>query len=956
MSELSLVSRASVPDRGGSEVESARFHTKVAGAGGVRGVPLQDGDHMIGTTLAHFKITGKLGEGGMGEVYRAQDTKLGREVALKVLPELFAQDHERMTRFAREAQVLASLNHTNIAAIYSLESAEATGESTDRDPEAAGLRAGRSGEVNFLVMEIVEGETLQERIARGAVSLEEGARIGLQIAQAMEVAHEKGIVHRDLKPANVKINPDGQVKVLDFGLAKALEEEADPADIANSPTLTAAATQAGIIMGTAAYMSPEQAAGSVADRRADIWSYGVVLSEMLTGRQQFGGETVSHTLASVLKDEPEWDRFPKHVPSRVVDLLQRCLRKDAKQRLQAIGEARVLWEEYLADPQAFEVAAEAAAIGFDAVPAWKRLLPWGVAATLALALGFVALQWSNLAKQPPSLLRTSILPPEGHDWYLNPTRPGRVNISPDGSQLVYSAIAEGESTPSLWVRPLDSPVGRPLSNTEGAGYPFWSPDGRHIGFFTNDKLKKIAVGGGPPVSLCDAQNGKSGSWNKDGMIVFSPEPTSSLSRVPAAGGDCVAITVLSEEIGEISHRHPVFLPDGDHFLYLARRSGPNVLRVGSLDGETSQDLLETPTNADFADGRLLFYREGTLMAQPFDPVGLELSGEAVPLIEEVLEIPGASASVFSVSEIGSLVYQTGQSTLNSQLVWRDRTGADLGDLGEPVDQASIALSTDGTWGAANIDSEEGHDDIWLYETGRGLRTRFTFSPGNEVSPSFSPDGTRVAFSSDRESTTYNLYIKEVGGTGEAELLFASEDRVFPYSWTPDGMTILFVALKGGANDLYALPVDGERVPIPLIESEFREGDPIVSPDGRWLAYSSSESGEREIYVTTFPNAERKWQVSVGGGRQPRWTRDGSEIVYISGNWDALMAAEVDPTGQTFKVGSNTKLFDVNLRPDLGRDWDVTADGERFILNPSPDRGRVSPLHHVTNWPAILENQ
>jgi serine/threonine protein kinase len=894
---------------------------------------------MIGTTLGHFRITAKLGEGGMGEVYRAEDTKLGREVALKVLPEAFAKDYERMGRFAREAQVLASLNHTNIAAIYGLE---------------------EDGDRRALVMELVEGETLLERIARGPLSIEESARIGLEMARAIEIAHEKGIVHRDLKPANVKITPEGQVKVLDFGLAKALEEETAPGDIAASPTLTAAATQAGIILGTAAYMSPEQAAGSATDRRSDIWSYGVVLSEMLTGRQQFGGETVSHTLASVLKDEPDWDHFPKRVPPRIVDLLKRCLRKDARQRLQAIGEARLVWEEYLAAPEAFE-APTRETVTTAPIPTWKKTLPWAVAAVLAAALGLMAMQLSKVTSRPRPLLRATILPPEKHDWYLNATYPGRIAISPDGGQLAFSAIAEEATKPLLWVRPLNSPVGRPLPNTEGAAYPFWSPDGRHVAFYAGGKLKKIAVSGGPPVSLCDAPYGKSGSWSDNGVIVFAPNANSGIHRVSASGGECVAITELDAEAGDNSHRHPVFLPDGNHFIYLARRSGSageNMLRIRSLDGETDRDLLTTPTNAAYASGRLLFIREATLMAQPFDTGRLELRGEAVPLIEQVLGIGAAALGVFSVSETGELVYQSGEATQKSQLVWKDRTGVETGTLGDAADQSACHLSADGAAAATTIAGEDDRVNLWVYDASRGLRSRFTFNPGVDVAAVWSPTRDRIVFSSDREGGVFNIYIKEVGGTGDAQLLFANDSAKFPYSWTSDGKMILYSEINpavGGGN-LFALPIEGDREPIALIESEFFESHPTLSPDGRWLAYSSNESGRREVYVTTFPRPERKWQVSVGGGRQPRWTKDGAEIVYLGGNRDTLFAVEVDSIGDTFDVGAITKLFDVQLRGDLGADWGVTADGERFLINTAPERARISALHLVVNWPAILEER
>jgi Tol biopolymer transport system component len=721
-------------------------------------------------------------------------------------------------------------------------------------------------------------------------------------------------------------------------------------------------TQAGVLLGTAAYMAPEQARGEAVDRRADIWAFGIVLMEMLTGERVYAGKTVSDTLAGVLAREPNWEGLPEDLPSSIRNLLERCLEKEARDRLQAIGEARLRLERYLEDPDA-----EAETVGGEGVsegPSATSKLPWavaGVAILVALVLGILSLQLFNRANQPGPLTRTTLLPPEGHDWALGGIRPGRVALSPDGRQLAYSAIAEGETEPLLWVHALHSPVGRPLQNTEGAGYPFWSPDGRHVAFYAEGKLKKIAVAGGPPVSLCDASNGKSGSWGRQGVIVYSPTANSQIFRVPAAGGDCVAVTELNEETGDNSHRHAFFLPDGERFLYVARSSGTaseNMLRVGSVDGSVDLDLLTTPGNAAYASGRLLFIREGTLMAQPFDPDRLELSGEAVPVVERVLEVSGAALYVFWVSETGELVYQTGQSTNNSQVIWSDRSGAEIGTLGEPVEQIDISVADDGTRAVTSVSREDGGTDLWLYDTGRNLLSRFSFADGDNFLGAWSPDGDRIAFSSNRESTRYDLYIKEVGGTGGAELLLASEESTFPYSWSPDGELILFTEfLEGGRGSaIRAVAAEGGGEPLTLVESEYGPRQPTVSPNGRWLAYSANESGQRQVYVTTFPQPDRRWQVSVDGGLQPRWTRNGAEIVFLAADRQSLMAAEVSSEGDTFTVGSVRKLFEANLRLDTGRDWDVTADGERFLLNSAPQQGRVSALHFVTNWPAILEDQ
>ena len=867
----------------------------------------------------------------MGEVYRAEDTKLGREVALKVLPEGFAQNPERMERFEREAQMLASLNHPNIAGIYQVEQVD---------------------DVQFLVMELVEGDTLQERISRGPISVEETALIGLEMAQAIEVAHEKGIVHRDLKPANVKVTPEGQVKILDFGLAKALEGELDRGEFMDTQSPTAAATLAGIIIGTAPYMSPEQAAGQVADRRSDVWSYGAVLAEMLTGRRQFGGETVSHTLASVLKDEPEWEQFPKDVPLRILDLLQRCLRKDAKQRIQAIGDARVVWEEYLADPGAFEIRAGTT---YQPIPTWKKLLPWTLATALAVALFVVTSDQGGSTDHSQPVVRAVIPPPLDHQWIVSGRNPSYAVLSPDGRQVVFSAFAQEASEPQLWVRPLDSPVGRPLPDTEGAGLPFWSPDSSHVAFFANDKLKKIAIGSGAPISLCDAQRGRGGTWNRDDVIVFSPSSREGLSRVSASGGDCVPLTQLDNEAGDLSHRMPYFLPDDNHFLYLARRETSGTVRIGSLDGSSGLDLVASTTAAIYASGRLLFSRDATLVAQSFDPEQLEFRGEAIPLIESLLELSGTSPS-FSTSETGNLVHFSGYATRNSQLLWKDRQGTDIAKLGEPQEHQSVYLSADGMWASSEITGEDGQEGLWIYDIDRDLRSRFTFDPGNNVAGVWSPDGDRIVFSSDRDTSVFDLYLKDVGGTGEPGLLYASANAKFPFSWTPDGKTVLFHEVESQqGGDILALPTEGDRVPVPIIQSEFFEVEPAVSPDGRWLAYSSNESGEFEVYVTTFAQAERKWQISNSGGRQPTWTKNGAEIVYITATWDTLVAAQVRAAGDTFEVGSIGGLFPVDLRYGVGRDWHVTPDGERFLLNTNPRMFTTPELHLVVNWPAMLQD-
>jgi Tol biopolymer transport system component len=478
-----------------------------------------------------------------------------------------------------------------------------------------------------------------------------------------------------------------------------------------------------------------------------------------------------------------------------------------------------------------------------------------------------------------------------------------------------------------------------------------------VAFFAGGKLKKIAVAGGPPVTLCDASNGKNGTWNRQGDIVFTPTHISPLFRVSAAGGEPTALTELDEEAGDVSHRHPVFLPDGRHFLYVARRRGGDretTLRIGSLDGTIDRDLIATPANAAYASGRLLFMRADTLMAQPFDPDSFELSGEAVPLVEQVLEITGAALSGFAVSETGTLIYHTGEAKQNSQLVWKDRRGVELGTLGEPADQAGIEFSPDGRRVCVRLIGEDGQSDLWIYDTDRGLRSRFTFDPGEDVAAKWSPDGRHIAFASDRDGGVFNLYRKDVSGTGDAERLLSDERVQFPSDWTPDGKTLVYTQFTPGSlGDLLVLPVDGDREPIPLLVTEFAERSARVSPDGRWMAYWSDESGRSEVYVTTFPTPARKWQVSVEGGERPRWTRDGTEIVYLQDK--SLIAVTVRSDGDSFEIGAATKLFDIGA----GRDsrWNVTADGERFLINVAPERARDTyALQLAVHWPAMLEDR
>ncbi len=892
---------------------------------------------MIGETLAHFKITAKLGEGGMGEVYRAEDTKLGRQVAIKVLPDLFAQDAERMARFSREAQVLASLNHPNIAAIYQVE---------------------HEGDHNFLVMELVEGETLAERIKRGRIPLDEAMSIALQIAEALEAAHDRGIVHRDLKPANINFTETGKIKVLDFGLAKALESgagaDSSPShpSLSLSPTLTAQMnTGAGVLLGTAAYMSPEQARGEAADRRADIWAFGAVVMEMLTGQTVYAGKTISDTLAGILAREPEWEALPADVPPVVRNLLDRCLQKDISDRLQAVGEARITIAGYLADPEA--ARAQGAAVAYAPQPAWRRVLPWAVAAAAIVTAAAMAL-WPKTSAPPPPTTRAYIPAPAGGEFNLGSDYPAPVAVSPDGRTLAFGIRGE-DGVERLWIRDLDDLDARPLTGTEGAIYPFWSPDSRHIAFFAGGKLKKIEASGGPAMTLCEAPNGKGGTWNEAGSIVFAPSHNTPVHKVSAAGGESVALTEFDAKLAEDSHRHPRFLPDGDHFLFVARTGGGGAgsnsrIKIGSLAGEVSE-LMPATSNVEYAAGHLLYVFDQTLMARPFDAEARQITGDAFPLAENIYVDMGAVLGSFSVSDHGTLAYQMGSAreSVEATLQWRSRSGEILAEIGSPDAYVEVQLSPVGRQAVvAKSDIAGGFNNLWLLDLDRELETRFTFETGTDYFVAWSPDGETIAFSSNRTGS-FQLYSKSVSGGGDAQLLREQEGTSYPSSWSPDGRYLVYQANTGEGEDMFAWDLQGEGEPIPLQPTKFNDTVPMVSPDGRWLAWAGDDSGQWEIYVTAFPGGGRKWQISDGGD-WPRWKRDGSEIFYLTAA-GTVMATQVDGSGDTFRVGATEELFELGPYND-GFDYDVTADGQRFLVIKQAEQNEQrnqQPMALVLNW-------
>jgi Tol biopolymer transport system component len=801
-------------------------------------------------------------------------------------------------------------------------------------------------------MELVEGEDLSDRIVRGAVPVDEAVRIATQIAEALEAAHEQGIVHRDLKPANIKLRPDGTVKVLDFGLAKAWDADSADHSLSMSPTLTAHATAAGVILGTAAYMAPEQAAGTAADRRADIWAFGVVLWEMLTGNKLFEGETVSHVLAAVLKDEPDLEKLPNHVAPRLRELVGRCLRKQPTRRLQAIGDARVLLEDYSADPEAQTADSHTTAHVEPTRPPWR----WVVPALVGLAAAIVAAGWLAGRSEPleARVVRFNLESAPGTGFHLDPAAPGIVSVSPNGRLLGYTARNDEDGVVALYVRALDEARPRRLQGTEGAQYPFWSPDSRSLGFFADGRLKKVEISGAPPVVLCDAGNGKGGSWSPEGLIVFAPSYDSPIHVVAAAGGESTPVTAFDTERGDNSHRHPRFLPDGRRFIYLARTGGGQAstghpLVVNSIDGDEDVEIMAGIAHADFAAGHLLFTRQSSLMARRFDPESLEFLGEAVPFGQDILVLPGAAVAAFSAGA-DTLAFHSSAGEMGATLTWFDRTGTELETLGTPGDFNEVFVSPGGSMVAVGIGNEtSGAADIWVYEIDRNMANRLTFDPGDEQQIVWSPDERYIAFGR-ADGGTVNIYRKMVGGAGAAELLLDSELDTYPTSWHPDGSMMGFDAESPDTSwDQWVLPLDGGE-PYPFLNAPYREVNGVFSPDGRWMAYGSNESGRDEIYITPFPGPGRKWRVSQDGGRFAMWSADGREIFFEGVN-GAVTRVQVDLDAGSVEIGAPEVLFDT---PNTGLSYpfSVSRDGQKFVVV-TPQAGPEA-LGVVLDWTAELE--
>ena len=885
-----------------------------------------------GARLGPYEILSPLGAGGMGEVYRARDTRLDRTVAIKVLPSHLAASPESRQRFEREAKTISQLSHPHICALHDV---------------------GREGETEYLVMEYLEGETLAERLLKGPLPLEQTLRYGMEVADALDKAHRQGIVHRDLKPGNVMLTKSG-VKLLDFGLAKAMAPASQQSSLTALPTQMNL-TQEGTILGTFQYMAPEQLEGKEADARTDIFAFGCVLYEMATGKKAFSGATQASLISSILRDDPQpISQIQPMSPPALDHVVKKSLAKDPEDRWQNAADlgGELKW-----------IAEGGSQTGVPAPVVSRRRsrerLGWIVAAVLlAAAIGLNA-RLSTRPAPAASVLRASILPPEDSEFVSTWIDAGPVEISPDGERIVFTA-RKGESPNLLWVRKLSEPDARPLAGTEGAQRPFWSPDGQHIGFFADRFFKKIDVDGGPVFTLAPGTESRGGTWNRDGVILFTPDARGPVHRVSANGGKVTEATVYGAT--DSTHRYPHFLPDGRHFLYLVRhgsgagRGRDPEIRVGSLGSRDSKLVLNVASNVVYASGHLLYVREGALVAQEFDLDRLAVKGEPVTLVPNVLMDERFSRGVFSTSSNGVLVYQTGKGQTLTALRWLDRNGAILGTVGEPAlffNGGDPEISPDGKRATASIvDLRTGQTDIWMIDLATGTRRRFTTGAGSKEWCAWSPDGGRVAHSvSNPRGTGYDIVLKPIGGS-EPEVMLVSEPVEFqaPLSFSPDGNFFLYAKRKNERSGLWVLPLTGDRKPRLFTASPAIQQMARFSPNGRYVAYQSDETGRFEIYVATFPGPGSRWQISQSGGVEPRWSRDGKELFYFAPD-NRLMAARVTTDGPTFDVGVIQPLFQARSLGFTYR-YDVANDGKRFLVDAGLPQS-LSPITIVTNWTAEL---
>jgi serine/threonine protein kinase/Tol biopolymer transport system component len=882
-----------------------------------------------GTRLGPYEILSPLGAGGMGEVYRARDTRLGRDVAVKVLPAGFSFDKDRLRRFEQEACAAGALNHPNILSIYDI---------------------GTHDGAPYVVSELLEGETLRKRLSQPTLPQRRAIDYALQLAHGLAAAHEKGIVHRDLKPENIFITKDGRVKILDFGLAKLIQADGNESQ-SNIPTRRAD-TDPGVVMGTVGYMSPEQLRSQKIDHRSDIFALGAILYEMLSGRRAFHGDSPVDTMSAILReDPPDLSATNRNVSPALERLVDHCLVKDPDDRFHSARDLAFALEALSASAiSSGETVTIAPSTGRKF--SQRELISWSLATLfLVAALALVIFALRRTPTNQGELSRFLIYPPE------KTTFGGASDfISPDGRKLLFTVIGT-DGFPQLWIRWIDSLAAQPLPGTEVSTQGFWSPDSRFIAFFSKGKLRKIEATGGPVQTLADAQTNRGGTWNKEGVILFAPTFSGGLYRVSAAGGELTAVTKLDVSRNESGHYWPQFLPDGHHFLFLARTAKKETtgIYLGSLDSPETRMLVQTDAGARFAlPGYLLFLKERGLMAQPFDAQKLQLSGEPSLIAEQISYNEQNGRSFFCASDNGVLVYRTGIRGL-SRLAWVDRTGRELGSLGQAADLFSASLSPDEKRVATVRADQSSGSDIWLLDIARQSSSRLTFDPATDSNPVWAPDGSRVVFSSNRLGP-FDLYWKQSSGAGNEELLLKSESAKFVTDWSSDGRFILYMVAGGitGGADLWALSVSDNQKPIPVVKSTFDESQAQFSPDTHWIAYVSNESGTPQIYVQNFPPGDGKWMVSIDGGRQPRWRVDGKELFYY-GLEGKFMAVPVKTDGNNFEAGTPNALFAARFvlgPPTAATSYSVTRDG-RFLIN-LPEELPATPAVVVQNWTASLK--
>ena len=888
--------------------------------------------------MGPYEILEAIGAGGMGEVYRARDTRLNRTLAIKILPQHLTEKADAKQRFEREAHAISAMNHAHICTLYDV---------------------GHQDGTDFLVMEFLEGETLAKRLEKGPLPTAELLRIAMQIADALDKTHRQGILHRDLKPSNIMLTKSG-AKLMDFGLAKAVGNAA----VSPSPGLTRSLSQhgqgtpvtaEGTILGTFQYMAPEVVEGKEADARSDIFSLGAVLFEMATGKRAFEGKTTASVIAAILEREPPpISQLQPMSPPELDRLVKTCLAKDADERIQSAHDAK-LQLEWIRDAgsqagQALPIAA--------AHHRHRERIAWGTVAVLVVALAVVG--YIARAPQPASAVISQILPPEGAKFVLNSLDAGPVVISPDGQKLVVTAIGS-DGKQLLWVKLLNSVTAQPLAGTDGAEFPLWSPDSRSLGFFANRKLNRIDSSGGPPVAIADDQSFFGGAWGSDGSMLFIPDVLSGIYRLPSMGAAPMPVTKLNASRSESHHSWPQFLPDGKHFLFYAHSTTPenSGTYAASVDGGEPKLIVHCDSNAIYAaPGYLFLIREHTLMAQRFDAAALALTGDAIPLAEQVLINSQSSLSMFSVSQNGVLTYHAGtEATGSSKLLWFDRTGKQIAQTGAMDNYYEARISPDGKKVVATVASGP-VNNIWVFDVARGIKTRLTFDSNFNVQPAWSFDGKAVAFLSVRAEKAH-LYEAPADGTGkEAPLVVDDAGENYP-SFSLDGRYLIFgrfTMTAGSRQEIWAVPLFGVRKPFPILQNQQSNVSlPALSPDAKWLAYVSAESGQPQVYVVPFPHGAGKWQISTSGGSSPLWRGDGRELFYMSSD-NKIMSAEITESGSGPVIGSVHALFQANPNTELPMSYDVTADGRRFLITTAATPQTAEPMTLVVNWPALLKKQ